>query len=130
MFPSNKMSVYTTGSTNFMGASTPSAPTASALGASAHEFGDAPLRDRKDIPKNYAVANWVLTRALQDDIALPTADLFRFNLGRSNPFPLLVNARSQCFLNGSKAAGIPPSQFYCPGCGPNPYTPARYAFNA
>lgn len=121
------MSIYTTGSTNHLGSAI---HTSGPLGASDEAFGDAPLHDRKGIPKTYAVANWVMTRALQDDIALPTKDIFRFNLGRSNPFPLTVNARSQCFLNGSKAAGIPSNQFYCAGCGPNPYTPARYAFNA
>jgi len=124
------MSVYTVGVTNFLGGSVQTPQAAAALDASADSFGDAPLQERKDIPKNYAVANWVLTRALQDDIQLPSEDLFRFNLGRSNPFPLTVNARSQCFLGGSMAAGIPANQFYCNGCGPNPYTPARYAFNA
>lgn len=124
------MSIYTPGVTNVLGASVQTPQAAAALGASTDAFGDAPLHGRKDIPKNYAVANWVLTRALQDDISLPQADLFRFNLGRSNPFPLTVNARSQCFLGGSKAAGIPANQFYCNGCGPNPYTAGRYAFNA
>ena len=124
------MSIYTSGATNFLGASVQSPQTASALGASAEAFGDAPLHERKGIPKNYAVANWVLTRALQDNIQLPAKDVFRFNLGRSNPLPLTVNARSQCFLGGSAAHGIPANQFYCKGCGPNPYTPDRYAFNA
>ena len=76
------MSVYTFGSTNHLGAAVQSSSSGPSFGASTDEFGDAPLHNRKNIPKNYAVANWVLTRALQDDIALPTADTFRFNLGR------------------------------------------------
>jgi len=113
------MSVYTFGSTNFLGASTSVNP--------AGVVGDAPITHHaKDIPKNYAVANWVLTRALQDDIELPREALFRFNLGRTAPFQLTVNSRSQCTLHGNPSAGIPPNQFYCPGCGPDPYTPLRY----
>ena len=122
-----KMSIYTTGSTNFLGSSTKTST--SSLGDMMN-FGDAPLNEHtKMIPKTYAVANWVLTRALQDDIELPTESLFRFNLGRTAPWPLTVNARSQCTMFGNKDVGVPPSQFYCPGCGPNPYTPDRYRPN-
>lgn len=118
------MSIYTSGSTNFLGASDKSNTE-----LSSGEFGDAPINHHTTmIPKSYAVANWVLTRALQDDIQLPKESLFRFNLGRTSPWPLTVNSRSQCTMYGNSTAGVPSSQFYCSGCGPNPYTPERYQY--
>lgn len=81
----------------------------------------------KLIPRSYAVANWVLTKSREDGVPLPAGSLFRFNLGRSAPWPVTVNARSQCSLHGYPPLAVPGNQYYKPGHGPDPYVPARYA---
>jgi len=81
----------------------------------------------KTIPQNGASANWIIMKAREDGIKLPSKSLFRFNLGRQNPWPVVVNARSQCTLHGNPDLHIPPSLWSRPGCGPNPYVPERYA---
>ena len=79
------------------------------------------------IPQNFASANWIINKAREDGIQLPQKSLFRFNLGRPRPWSVNVNARSQCTMHGNPDLHIPPSLWYRPGCGPNPYTPERYA---
>ncbi len=88
---------------------------------------------RKNLPHSYATANWVIERARQDlenpvlgdsflkGDALPSYSLFRFNLGRDSPYPVVVNNRTSC-IQGEQ----PDSQF-CSQCTPHPYDVRSYA---
>lgn len=75
------------------------------------------------IPQTYAVASWTLQKSREDAVPLPDLSLKRFMLGRSAPWPVDVNSRSQCVLH------YPHNQFYCYGCGPDQYNPHAYAVN-
>jgi len=87
----------------------------------------------KNLPYNYATANWVIERSREDlenpvlgdsflkGDSLPSYSLFKFNLGRERPYSVVVNNRTEC-LQGSPIDGK-----FCNQCTPHPYDMRTYA---